>query len=304
MPAGPRELLTWQIRRVRLRVEDGRVTGVVVANGDRIELKNTFDDPMTAYRHSEPQTKKAGHDVWMPKAHSESRSLWRGVEPLLVRDGMEAAKSRDRAPATVAGLQDVREAVQDEGVDDLVIGVELVGAVYGTQDAVVTATIREEMPFRLAALMDSDLAVADTVVTAAELTMDAAVGLGRLAGNLHEAAGGEYAFVPVATEAALAGLTEPFKKWLLRVRPGADLLQLRDQWFGSVERHLHEHGRILVNGAGPVAAVGREDADGRLHSAATAWATFVRGVDKALDGAGRRTRRAAGAEPAQPHDQA
>lgn len=304
MPAGPRELLTWQIRRVRLRVEDGRVTGVVVANGDRIELKNTFDDPMTAYRHSEPQTKKAGHDVWMPKAHSESRSLWRGVEPLLVRDGMEAAKSRDRAPATVAGLRDVREAVQDEGVDDLVIGVELVGAVYGTQDAVVTATIREEMPFRLAALMDSDLAVADTVVTAAELTMDAAVGLGRLAGNLHEAAGGEYAFVPVATEAALAGLTEPFKKWLLRVRPGADLLQLRDQWFGSVERHLHEHGRILVNGAGPVAAVGREDADGRLHSAATAWATFVRGVDKALDGAGRRTRRAAGAEPAQPHDQA
>ena len=240
----------------------------------------------------------------MPKAHSESRSLWRGVEPLLVRDGMEAVKTRDRAPATVTGLQDVRDAVRDEDMADLVVGVELVGAVYGTQDAVVTATIREEMPFRLAALMDSDPAVADTVVTAAELTMDAAVGLGRLAGNLHEAAGGEYAFVPAATEAALAGLTEPFKKWLLRVRPGTDLLQLRDQWFGSVERHLREHGRILVNGAGPVAAVGREDADGRLHSAPTAWATFVRGLHKALDGEGRRSRRAAETEPAQPRGQA
>ncbi|MGW3946590.1 type I-E CRISPR-associated protein Cse1/CasA [Micrococcus endophyticus] len=296
-PAGPRDLLTWQIRRVRLRVEDGRVTGALVANGDRAELKNTFDDPMTAYRHSEPQTKKAGHDVWMPRGHSESRSLWRGIEPLLLREGMEATGSRDRAPATVTALPDLRETVRDEGVEDLLLTVELVGAVYGTQDAVVTATIREELPVRLAVLVDGGPAVADLVVTAARLTMDAAVEMGRLVGNLKVAAGGDYAFDAAAAEAALAGLTEPFKGWLARVRPAADLRGLRDQWFASAERHLHEHGRTLVAGAGPVAVVGREDDDGRLRSAATAWAAFTRAVDKTLDGAARRERRTAAPEP-------
>lgn len=304
-PAGPRDLLTWQIRRARLRVEDGRVTGVVVANGDRIELKNTFDDPMTAYRHSEPQTKKAGRDVWMPRAHSESRALWRGVEPLLLREGMENVSSRDHAPATVTALPELRETLIDEGVDDLLVTVELIGAVYGTQDAVVTATIREELPLRLAVLMDGRVSVVELVATAARLTMDAAVGLGRLAGNLEVAAGGDYAFHAPATESALAGLTEPFKGWLARVHPDADLLQLRDQWFAAAERHLHEHARMLVAGAGPVAVIGREDADGRLHSAATAWADFARAVDEALDGGARRDRRAvvanhgtASAEPA------
>lgn len=296
-PAGPRDLLTWQIRRARLRVEDGRVTGAVVANGDRVELKNQFADPMTAYRHSIPQSKKAGTDVWMPREHSESRTLWRGVEPLLLREGMASSSSRDIPPATTAGLPELREELRDAGVEEVLIGVEMIGTVYGTQDAVVTSTIREELPLRLAALTSDDPDIADTIITAAKQTMDAAVDLGRLAGNLAVAAGGEYSFVVVATEAALAGLTEPFKGWLARVGPEADLQVLRDQWFASADRHLRAHGARLVAGAGPVAVVGREDADGRLHSAATAWGSFTYAIDQALDGPARRRRHAPGDLP-------
>ncbi|CAM3605589.1 type I-E CRISPR-associated protein Cse1/CasA [Micrococcus flavus] len=291
-PAGPRDLLTWQIRRVRLRIEDGRVTGAVVSNGDRIELKNQFADPMTAYRHSIPQSKKAGTDVWMPREHSESRTLWRGVEPLLLREGMASSSSRDRPPATTADLSGLHQELRVADVEDVLIGVEMIGTVYGTQDAVVTSTIREELPLRLAALTSQDPDVADTIVTAAKQTMDAAVDLGRLAGNLAVAAGGEYSFVAAATEAALAGLTEPFKGWLARVGPDADLQVLRDQWFASADRHLRAHGARLVAGAGPVAVVGREDADGRLHSAATAWGSFTYAIDKTLDGPARRRRNA------------
>lgn len=296
-PAGPRDLLTWQIRRVRLRVDNGRVTGVVVANGDRVELKNTFADPMTAYRYSEPQSKKAGTHVWMPRQHSESRTLWRGVEPLLLREDMASVSSRDLAPATTSELRNHHRALRKAGVDDLLVGVELIGAAYGTQDAVVVSTLREELPLRLAALAAEGPEVADTIVTAARQTMDAAIELGRLAGNLTVAAGGEYAFVPAPTEAALAGMTEPFKSWLTRVRPDADLEALRDQWLASVDRHLRDHGRSLVAGAGPVAVVGREDTDGRLRSAATAWGSFTYGLDQALDGTGRRSRRRAAASP-------
>lgn len=296
-PAGPRDLLTWQIRRVRLRVDNGRVTGVVVANGDRVELKNTFADPMTAYRYSEPQSKKAGTHVWLPRQHSESRTLWRGVEPLLLREDMASVSSRDLAPATTSELRNHHRALRKAGEDDLLVGVELIGAAYGTQDAVVVSTLREELPLRLAALAAEGPEVADTIVTAARQTMDAANQLGRLAGNLTVAAGGEYAFVPAPTEAALAGMTEPFKSWLTRVRPDADLEALRDQWFASADRHLRDHGRSLVAGAGPVAVVGREDADGRLRSAATAWGSFTYGLDQALDGTGRRSRRRAAASP-------
>ena len=296
-PAGPRDLLTWQSRRVRLRVDGGRVTGVIVANGDKIELKNEFADPMTAYRYSAPQSKKAGADVWMPRAHSESRTLWRGVEPLLLREGMASSSSRDRPLVTAADLSALRDRLADAGVEDLLIGVEMIGTVYGTQDAVVTSTIREEMPLRLAALTAGGADVADTIVTAAKQTMEAAVELGRLAGNLAVAAGGEYSFVVGATEAALAGLTEPFKGWLARVGPDADLQALRDQWFASVDRHLREHGATLVAGAGPVAVVGRENADGRLHSAATAWQSFTHSLDQALDGPARRSRAATAGLP-------
>lgn len=296
-PAGPRDLLTWQSRRVRLRVDGGRVTGVIVANGDKIELKNEFADPMTAYRYSAPQSKKAGADVWMPRAHSESRTLWRGVEPLLLREGMASSSSRDRSLVTAADLSALRDRLADAGVEDLLIGVEMIGTVYGTQDAVVTSTIREEMPLRLAALTAGGADVADTIVTAAKQTMEAAVELGRLAGNLAVAAGGEYSFVVGATEAALAGLTEPFKGWLARVGPDADLQALRDQWFASVDRHLREHGATLVAGAGPVAVVGRENADGRLHSAATAWQSFTHSLDQALDGPARRSRAATAGLP-------
>lgn len=275
-PSGPCDLLTWQIRRVRLFVEGDRVTGVLVANGDRVESQNEFSDPMTAYRYSEPQTKKAGHPVHMPRQHSASRTLWRGIEPLLAQG--EEANTRGRPPATVTHLS----AVADEEVldENPLVVVQLVGTAYGTQDAVVSATLNESMPLRLSVLMQDIERMAPLIISAAEATMQVAIGLGQFAGSLHQAASGDYAFVPDATDSLLERLNEPFKAWLGALGPDQDAGEFQAAWFRVAERLAREQARSLVAGVSPSAIIGREDDEGRLVSAATAQFQWDRTLRK------------------------
>lgn len=276
--AGPADLLTWQSRRVRLFVEEGRVTGVLVANGDRIESQNEMSDPMTAYRLSDAQSKKAGRDVWMPRAHNETRTLWRGIEPLLAHS--ESTSTAVQAPQTVTALRDVR--ARGEVVQDTLVTVELVGTVYGTQDAVVTATVHEELPLRLSLILDGDVRTAQAVISAAQATMEAAIALGQFSAMLRQAAGRDYEFDADATESALARFDEPFKDWLARFTPEEDAMVQRDHWFRLVNDLLVEQAKILTAGAGQAAVIGREDDDDRLHSAATAWSLFRHRLQKTL----------------------
>lgn len=277
---GPCDLLTWQSRRVRLFWEEGRVTGILVANGDRIESQNEMSDPMTAYRFSEPQSKKAGKDVWMPRAHSEVRTLWRGVEPLLKHH--EDASATVRPPATVTGLRDLWDEHMDLLDEDVVVTAELIGAVYGTQDAVVTSTIHDEAPLRLSALATNDPAVSHTMISAAGATMNVAVALGQFSAMLRQAGGREYEFDAAATETALAMFDEPFKDWLARFTPTEDLVAQRDQWLRLVNDLVVNQARTLTAGVSPAAIVGREGEDGRLTSAATAWSLLRHRLQKEL----------------------
>lgn len=281
-PTGPCDLLTWQSRRTRLHVAGGRVTGVLVANGDRIESQNTLADPMTAYRFSEPQSKKAGRDVWMPRQHNETRTLWRGIEPLFAHQADTSATVR--APATIIALRQVKDDLMDElRGRDVQVTVELVGTVYGTQDSSVTATLHESMPLRLAVLMEGDVRVAQSIITAAEGAMTAAVAVGQFSAMLRQAAGHEYAFDADATARLLAAFNEPFKEWLAGYHPEPEQAhEQRRHWFASVERMTLVQARTQLRGASPAALVGREDPDGRLHSAASAWSLLRRRLAEAI----------------------
>lgn len=281
-PTGPCDLLTWQSRRVRLVHEDEQVTGILVTNGDKVELRNQFADPMTAYRYSTNQSSKV-EPVHMPKAHDPSRTLWRGIEPLLVRQGLTdgPVEVMDKQPATVAWLREMRD--EPGAAAQTTVTVELVGMTYGPQDATITAAVHEEMPLRLAVLADADLRAAQALVSAATQTMKAAVAVGRFAGNLSAAAGGEYQFNVGATEALLNQLNEPFKTWLEQFNPGLNLQEQRSQWFDEVNRLAIRHAQVLVRGAGPRGLIGREDAEGRVISAATAWSKLTFSLNKTLD---------------------
>src|SRR5699024_1280110 len=150
--------------------------------------------PMTAYRYSKPQSKK-NQIVHMPKAHDASRTLWRGIEPLLIREGVKEGPSetRDVQPATIQWLHELRE-FEEEIFDDKIIGVELIGQEYGPQDSTYFRTIYEELPLRLSLLVEKDPAASHFLVTTTDSTMQAAVAIGQFAGNLLVASGGSYDF--------------------------------------------------------------------------------------------------------------
>lgn len=278
---GPCDLLTWQVRRVRLFSEKHQVVGILATNGDKLDLKNHFNDPMTAYRYSKPQSKK--HQiVHMPKAHSPSRTMWRGIEPLLVRAGVTdgPAETRDLQPATIAWLREI-DGLDKDALEDTVVGVELIGQEYGSNDSVYVSTIHEELPMRLALLSDRDTSASHLLVTATHATMQAAVAVGQFAGNLSVAAGGDYLFGKDAAEAVLYQLNDPFKRWLAGYTPNTELIATRRRWFEYAKASMIRYAQELVKGAGPGAIIGREEND-RYVSAATAWNTLIRQVDKHL----------------------
>lgn len=278
---GPCDLLTWQVRRVRLFIEDRQVVGILATNGDKLDLKNHFNDPMTAYRYSKNQSKK-NQIVHMPKTHLALRTMWRGIEPLLVREGVVAGppETRDHQPDTIKWLGEIR-AFDGRLMKDFTVGVELIGQEYGSNDSVYVSTIHEELPMRLALLADKDASASHLLVTSTNATLQAAITVGQFAGNLSVAAGGDYLFGADATEAVLQKLNDPFKRWLAGYSPAHDLLVARKQWFEYTKRTLIGHAQELVKGAGPTALIGRE-VNERFTSAATAWSTFIRQINKHL----------------------
>lgn len=105
--AGPVELLTWPQRRLRLRWEDGMVTGVLITNGDA--LGYTIQDAtetMTPWRFSDPQTTKAKEIRYMPSSAQPGRVMWRSLPNLLPNADSTKSKSKyaDGAPTAKPAL--------------------------------------------------------------------------------------------------------------------------------------------------------------------------------------------------------
>ncbi len=131
-PTGPCDVLTWQSRRIRLHLTGEYVTGVLISNGDKIENKNQFADPMTAYRYSRNQSSKA-KQVFMAQEHDEAMTAWRGLAPLLSRESVVEPQRKGepigKQPQTVEWLHELRS---DQHIErNIPVSAELIGAVYG-----------------------------------------------------------------------------------------------------------------------------------------------------------------------------
>lgn len=295
-PAGPADVLTWQTRRVRLFPEEGRVTSVLVSNGDRIEQKNQFADPMTGYRWSRNQSTK-DTVVYMPATHSAQRTLWRGIQALLVREGAMVPKKSEflpRQPATIAALRDLIDA-EAPGLAEMRIGVELVGMEYGDREGVITGSIHEEIPLRLGVLMEGTPRLATMVIEAAQATIRSAEDLGQLAGDLLRATGMDDKYNSEAlnnikkhtTDTAVHRLSGRFLRWLEGLSPNVDREASRDAWFDIVEKFVKQEAAALFHTAGPKALIGKIVEDSKtgkewLLTSATALAMLRGSLRKNL----------------------
>ncbi|MGO1543349.1 MAG: type I-E CRISPR-associated protein Cse1/CasA [Gulosibacter sp.] len=291
-PIGPLSLMTWSQRRIRLRVEDDRVNGVLVTNGDPVEytIRQT-DEPMSSWRFSEPQSVKAKSTRFMPRKLEPGRTLWRGLSTLLpTADSAKpspavANKWKIAQSAEPAQLLDwLGELVREKVLPvDKIVEVSAVSMDYGTQNASFAEVVSDRLAIA-AALADLNkhpglLRIAESAVSRTDSAIRA---LGQLASNIDRAAGGngDGAYADTVAD-AYSAMNLEFRQWLIQVLPEADGARLLQDWTESVRRTIRMRAEQLVESAPNTAWIGRSD-NGTEISIATAMRWFDSAIYRAL----------------------
>lgn len=282
-PTGPVDLYTWQSRRIRLVHNNTHVTGVVLCNGDSLEIFNRhLLEPMTGWRYSEAQTKKAGGRTrHYPLTHDPQRGLWRGLTALLQEMGGNIS-----GEAIPPGLLDWLCRLLDADALDPTHQVRLhgVGMQYVNNQSIVGDIFDDTIGFRVA-LLSTNPVLRNTAINAVKVAEDAVRALGSLAGNLAAAAGGEPEGARSrALERGYFALENPYRRWLAALHPEGDPHEYDQGWQRAVRRDIEPLGRDLVAAAGTPAWVGRE-VNGTYLDANLADIWFGRRVRKLLPAA-------------------
>lgn len=265
LPKGAIDVYTWQTRRVRLIADRAGVTGVVLCKGDRIEPQDRFTvEPHTAWRYSEPQTKKLKQVTRMPLLHNPERSVWRGLEAMLpsVVQTLKPAKAGDPPPRLAPRVMDwldqltrYRHIPPDYPIQMWAVGVE-----YGSNNATYKEIVNDRLTLQVALLRADQPALgalADGAVKDAEKT---AFAVNRLARNIAEAGGSgdSEGAGKRAAEQVYAALDRPYRTWLAALGPDTDQSETRADWQRTVRREARTVADELVAAASPAAWVGRE----------------------------------------------
>ena len=265
---GPADLATWQARRVRLHTDGDLITGVLVSNGDKIPDAglNVFADPMTPYRYSANKS-KASFDAYYPMPYSAERTVWKSIEPLLALEsdtpflrGAGTKGKKFKAPQRPAILEQLASYWDSGTVTRSIIPISMVSVTYGNQQSGIDTTSVATLQVPPAALSESNAPMRRAIIDATNSALNAAVELGRFAGNLLVAAGGDYEFQTPVTDAALASLEPDFESWLRTLAASdSDLLERSESWQLHVRGHILSEAQALIRSAGPQALVGRPD---------------------------------------------
>ncbi|MBC2876980.1 MULTISPECIES: type I-E CRISPR-associated protein Cse1/CasA [Streptomyces] len=263
-PTGLRHLYTWQARRIRLHVEDGAVTGVVLGYGDPLALATPWKaEPMSGWRRSPAQEKKQGRPlVYMPKQHDPSRAAWRGLEALLPERRSETDDQRGGKPSLTlpSGVASWLAMLTEEGELEPFAPLRLrtVGVVYGTQQSVVDEVVDDAVVLPAITLHRDEPLFRATAVDAVHDADKAVKALGDLAGNLARATGSDPAPATAgARDLGFGDLDGPFRRWLMDLAGPSDLRTARAQWQLTVRRRLLRLRRTLLDSVGPAASEGR-----------------------------------------------
>lgn len=260
-PTGPVDVYTWPTRRVRLFGDAERCTGVINAQGDRARPQNRFRvEPMTAWRYSEPQTKAAGQDTYMPAKHDPARAFWRGLAALL--PGMSQPVRRDgpsaRRPPGVLDWAALLQLHEDLGRD--LLQVQAVGIEYGSNESVYDELVADGLALPTALLSADAEALAHVAVAGVRCAEQAVYALGSLAENVALAAGAssdDEGARARASALAYNALDREFRSWLRTLDAASVPLERETAWQHAVREVVAQHAAAVVNEAGPAALVGR-----------------------------------------------
>lgn len=289
-PPGTVSLLTWQSRRIRLVGDLTGVTGVVLAQGDKMTPQNRHrHEILTGWRYSKPQSKKLGGIVYMPRKHDAERSMWRSLPSMLAESGDSDGH------ALYLPAETVRHLANAEQVAGEIIPVRLqtIGMTYGSQEAIVEELISDEMDLSTALLTAGGRGtelrgLVDDAIQSADATARA---LGQLASNLVRAQGekgekaGEHASGAARTR-FYAGIDHGARTWIGGLSGGSEIEASLARWQAYLRRVAWSFARELLDACGDRAVIGRPVAGvggaSLFMTAGLAEKFFTGAIDKAL----------------------
>jgi CRISPR system Cascade subunit CasA len=265
-PSGPRDLYTWQSRRIRLHYNADGVTGVVLGYGDPLAPQNQFKrEPMTSWKRRRPQKRKLGlPEVYMPLEHQPSRAAWRGLASLLFavpsRHGAHKRRQGDPPETMPSGVVMWLARLSTEEVlpRGSLVRTRIVGAVYGTQQSVIDEVVDDGVLLPVAVLHEERKQFGRAAIDAVDDADSAVWALGDLAGDLARAVGAEP--TPVAEAArdlGYAALDAPYRRWLRHLGEADDPGRAREEWQVTAHGILRDMARDLLDSAGPATWEGR-----------------------------------------------
>ena len=269
-PTGPVDLYTWQSRRVRLVGDEAGATGVVLAQGDHMTPQDRYlYEPMTAWRYSEPQSKKFKSDIYMPLEHSPAKAFWRSLLAVVPQlDLAPPKKSFDkkseidayRSPAIMRWLSELTDM---EIVDySQLVPLEIVGVEYGSNNSVISNIMADELTIPASILADNGDTARLNLRKALTQSEDLGRELGFFAKNLATASGlpsGDAAR-DNARSAFYSRAEQEFREWISDSSLDRD--ESQQDWSNRIGRITQDIANELVINAPETAVAGRETTEG------------------------------------------
>ncbi|MFT4088106.1 MAG: type I-E CRISPR-associated protein Cse1/CasA [Gordonia sp. (in: high G+C Gram-positive bacteria)] len=288
-PFGPAGLFTWPIRHIRLFRDAHSVTRVLIGIGDPLEKAQQLgNEPMTSWRFSDPQTKKAKSPtpLYMPRAHDPTRAIWRGLSAMLPPP--EPKKNPkgivEGFPSTI--VRRLGSRLLEGDVSNAQVSVVSVGIEYGANMSTYSEIFSDRLVIRPAIAQGGG--PENVRVLEAVRRADQAVStLAHLASDLARADGGEAsAAAAAARSVAYAALDHRFRAWVSQVGGGRNLEDLSQEWFDAAREILTRLGDELLNSATPRSRAIRI-VDGHPLSAGSATNRFLYNLNQHLPAASK-----------------
>ena len=280
-PAGtPKELsiprlLTWHSRRIRLVGDLSGVTGVVLAQGDKLAPQEMrLYEPQSLWRYSTPQSKKFKTDVYMPRKFEAGRALWRnlpGTLPTVTTvQGVDKQPKQEFLPSATLSFHYQLDNASIQTTYPKVMRIQAVGVTYGPQESTFEDIYSDELTLSVAVMRVEREDLSAEIDRQVRLTEEVARDVGTLAANLARAAGesGDGAGDGArdrAKELFFSAVDTDFRTWLSQVDGHESARDAGRRWERALRQHATDIQAELVRGASSSAIIGRDTGRGYMN---------------------------------------
>lgn len=268
-------LLTWHSRRVRLVGNREGVTGVVLAQGDKLAPQQMHRyEPQSLWRYSTPQSKKFKQDVYMPRKYEAGRALWRnlpGTLPTVTTvQGVDKQPKQEFLPSATLSFHYQLDNASIQTTYPKVMRIQAVGVTYGPQEATFEDIYSDELTLSVAVMRVEHEDLSAEIDRQVRLTEEIARHVGNFAANLVRAAGesGDGAGDGArdrAKELFFSAVDTDFRTWLTQVDGRESARDAGRRWERSLRQHALDIRAELVRGASSSAIIGRDTSRGYMN---------------------------------------